>query len=45
MAQAPEAQVAEALGSEHARPHTPQLEALERVSVSQPLAATPSQSP
>jgi hypothetical protein len=45
MAQALEAQVEVALGSEHARPQTPQLEALEERSVSHPLAAMPSQSP
>jgi hypothetical protein len=39
------AQVAVALGSAHARPHAPQLAALVRRSVSQPLPAAPSQSP
>jgi len=45
MVQAPEEQLEVALGSEHTRPHTPQLAALERVSVSQPLVGLPSQSP
>ncbi len=43
--QAPAAHCAVALGSTHARPHTPQLVALARTSVSQPLRASPSQSP
>ena len=44
-AQAPAAQVAVALGSAHARPQAPQLDALVVRLVSQPLAAAPSQSP
>jgi nicotinate-nucleotide--dimethylbenzimidazole phosphoribosyltransferase len=44
-AQAPAAQVGVALGSAQARPQAPQFAALVRVSVSQPLAAAPSQSP
>jgi hypothetical protein len=44
-AHAPRVQVEVALGSVHARPQAPQLEALEERSVSQPLGAVPSQSP
>jgi hypothetical protein len=40
----PPAHAAVALGRLHARPHIPQLVAVVRVSVSQPLAALPSQS-
>jgi hypothetical protein len=42
---APAAQAVTAWGSTHARPHPPQCDALVVVSVSQPLAAAPSQSP
>jgi hypothetical protein len=44
-AQAPTVQVAVALGSAHARPQAPQLGALAVSSASQPLEASPSQSP
>jgi hypothetical protein len=42
---APPAQVAVALGRAQPRPHMPQWAAVTRVSTSQPLAASPSQSP
>jgi hypothetical protein len=45
MAHAPAAQLAVALGSAHARPHAPQWATAVRVLVSQPFAATASQSP
>jgi hypothetical protein len=45
MAHAPDAHMALALGSAHVRPQAPQLVALAVRSVSQPLAAAPSQSP
>ena len=45
MVQSPEEQVVEALGSAQVRPQAPQFVALEERSASQPLEATPSQSP
>ncbi len=45
MAQAPDAQEADALGSTHPRPQAPQCAMLVSVLISQPLAALPSQSP